>query len=149
MRSTTGDFMACLLFPVPQIFMRPNEVRKEADEAKMRFAHIEGDHLTYLNVYHAYKQSEWVWLVNLGQQYFCVLHPFTSSLPCFSLCGHYLVQLCCCCSQTKRIHSGVTTTSSAIVHSSLQTTFVNNSLVSWIDSTCDVPAPISTARATT
>ena len=41
--------------------MRPNEVKKEADESKMRFAHIDGDHLTYLNVYHAYKQSEWVW----------------------------------------------------------------------------------------
>ena len=68
--------------------MRPNEVRKEADEAKMRFAHIDGDHLTYLNVYHAYKQSEWVCPVNLGQQYlFCVLHPFTSlSLLPFSFC---------------------------------------------------------------
>ena len=63
------DFMVCLLFPVPQVFMRPNEVKKEADEAKMRFAHIDGDHLTFLNVYHAYKQSEWVWLENLGQQY--------------------------------------------------------------------------------
>ena len=29
-----------------------------ADEAKMKFAHIDGDHLTLLNVYHAYKQSE-------------------------------------------------------------------------------------------
>ena len=38
--------------------MRPNEARKQADEAKRRFAHIDGDHLTMLNVYHAYKQSE-------------------------------------------------------------------------------------------
>ena len=38
--------------------MRPNEAKKQADEAKMRFAHIDGDHLTLLNVYHAYKQSE-------------------------------------------------------------------------------------------
>ena len=38
--------------------MRPNEVKKQADEAKMRFAHIDGDHITLLNVYHAYKQSE-------------------------------------------------------------------------------------------
>lgn len=29
-----------------------------ADEAKMRFSHIDGDHLTLLNVYHAFKQSE-------------------------------------------------------------------------------------------
>lgn len=43
---------------VPQVFVRPNEAKKQADEAKMRFAHIDGDHLTFLNVYHAYKQSE-------------------------------------------------------------------------------------------
>ncbi len=44
---------------VPQIFVRPNDVKKQADEAKMRFAHIDGDHLTLLNVYHAYKQSKY------------------------------------------------------------------------------------------
>ena len=38
--------------------MRPNEAKKAADEAKMKFAHIDGDHLTLLNVYHAYKQSK-------------------------------------------------------------------------------------------
>lgn len=43
---------------VPQCFVRPNEAKKAADEAKMRFAHIDGDHLTLLNVYHAFKQSE-------------------------------------------------------------------------------------------
>lgn len=42
---------------VPQIFVRPTEAKQQADEAKMRFAHIDGDHLTLLNVYHAYKQS--------------------------------------------------------------------------------------------
>jgi pre-mRNA-splicing factor ATP-dependent RNA helicase DHX15/PRP43 len=47
-------FLFCL---VPQIFVRPNEAKKAADEAKMRFAHIDGDHLTMLNVYHAFKQS--------------------------------------------------------------------------------------------
>lgn len=40
------------------MFLRPNEAKKAADEAKMKFAHIDGDHLTLLNVYHAYKQSE-------------------------------------------------------------------------------------------
>ena len=44
---------------VPQCFVRPNEVKKQADESKMRFAHIDGDHLTLLNVYHAFKQSEY------------------------------------------------------------------------------------------
>ena len=38
--------------------MRPNEAKKAADDAKMRFAHIDGDHLTLLNVYHAFKQSK-------------------------------------------------------------------------------------------
>ena len=45
-------------FSVPQVFLRPNEAKKAADEAKMKFAHIDGDHLTLLNVYHAYKQSK-------------------------------------------------------------------------------------------
>ena len=43
---------------VPQCFVRPMEAKKAADEAKMRFAHIDGDHLTLLNVYHAFKQSK-------------------------------------------------------------------------------------------
>ena len=47
-----------LSLSVPQIFVRPTEAKQQADEAKMRFAHIDGDHLTLLNVYHAYKQSE-------------------------------------------------------------------------------------------
>lgn len=37
--------------------MRPLEVKKQADEAKMAFAHLDGDHLSMLNVYHAFKQS--------------------------------------------------------------------------------------------
>mmetsp|Transcript_30006 Transcript_30006/g.52673 ORF Transcript_30006/g.52673 Transcript_30006/m.52673 type:complete len:700 (+) Transcript_30006:95-2194(+) len=46
------------MLSVPRIFVRPPEARKAADEAKNRFAHIDGDHLTLLNVYHAYKQNE-------------------------------------------------------------------------------------------
>lgn len=45
------------MLSVPQCFVRPNEVKKQADECKMRFAHIDGDHLTLLNVYHAFKQN--------------------------------------------------------------------------------------------
>ena len=37
--------------------MRPRDVAKAADEAKARFSHVDGDHLTLLNVYHAYKQN--------------------------------------------------------------------------------------------
>lgn len=42
---------------VPNCFIRPREAQKAADEAKARFGHIDGDHLTLLNVYHAYKQN--------------------------------------------------------------------------------------------
>ncbi|XP_062500693.1 putative pre-mRNA-splicing factor ATP-dependent RNA helicase PRP1 [Corticium candelabrum] len=45
------------MLSVPHVFLRPNEAKKAADEAKMRFAHIDGDHITLLNVYHAYKQK--------------------------------------------------------------------------------------------
>ncbi|GAB5588235.1 DEAH-box ATP-dependent RNA helicase prp43 [Umbelopsis nana] len=45
------------LLSVPQIFVRPNEARKAADEAKASFAHPDGDHLTLLNAYHAYKSN--------------------------------------------------------------------------------------------
>jgi pre-mRNA-splicing factor ATP-dependent RNA helicase DHX15/PRP43 len=39
------------MLSVPQCFIRPNDLRKQADEAKARFAHIAGDLLTMLNVY--------------------------------------------------------------------------------------------------
>jgi len=41
----------------PSIFMRPKEAAKAADEAKAQFAHVDGDHLTLLNAYYAYKES--------------------------------------------------------------------------------------------
>lgn len=37
--------------------MRPNEQKKAADDAKLLFSHVDGDHLSLLNVYHAFKQS--------------------------------------------------------------------------------------------
>ncbi|XP_022342523.1 putative pre-mRNA-splicing factor ATP-dependent RNA helicase PRP1 [Crassostrea virginica] len=46
------------MLSVPQCFVRPTEMKKTADESKMRFAHIDGDHLTLLNVYHAFKQCQ-------------------------------------------------------------------------------------------
>ena len=52
---TINLFLAML--SVPQCFVRPNEARKAADDSKLRFAHIDGDHLTLLNVYHAFKQN--------------------------------------------------------------------------------------------
>eukprot|EP00049_Salpingoeca_infusionum_P025957 m.22832 g.22832 ORF g.22832 m.22832 type:complete len:700 (-) comp8428_c2_seq1:20-2119(-) len=53
------------MLSVPTPFLRPNDSRREADEAKARFAHVAGDHLTLLNVYHAYKTArdpaQWCW----------------------------------------------------------------------------------------
>eukprot|EP00698_Gefionella_okellyi_P023437 TRINITY_DN8012_c0_g1_i1.p1 TRINITY_DN8012_c0_g1~~TRINITY_DN8012_c0_g1_i1.p1 ORF type:complete len:726 (+),score=167.50 TRINITY_DN8012_c0_g1_i1:67-2178(+) len=53
------------LLSVPQLFLRPRDAAKQADEAKAEFQHADGDHLTMLNVYHAYKQSgedaQWCW----------------------------------------------------------------------------------------
>ncbi|KAK4778779.1 hypothetical protein SAY86_006307 [Trapa natans] len=45
------------MLSVPNCFVRPRDAQKAADEAKARFGHIDGDHLTLLNVYHAYKQN--------------------------------------------------------------------------------------------
>lgn len=53
----------CSLLSVPNVFVRPKEAQQAADEAKSNFAHISGDHLTLLNVYHEYlrqnKDSNW------------------------------------------------------------------------------------------
>ncbi|TPX18019.1 uncharacterized protein E0L32_011930 [Thyridium curvatum] len=43
------------LLSVPQIFVRPANNRKRADEMKALFTHPEGDHLTLLNAYHAFR----------------------------------------------------------------------------------------------
>ena len=46
------------MLSIPNPFLRPNNQRREADEAKAQFTHPDGDHLTLLNVYHAYKTSK-------------------------------------------------------------------------------------------
>ena len=46
------------LLSVPQIFVRPASAKKRADEVKALFAHQDGDHLTMLNVYHAFKAAD-------------------------------------------------------------------------------------------
>ncbi|PRP78752.1 putative pre-mRNA-splicing factor ATP-dependent RNA helicase-like [Planoprotostelium fungivorum] len=45
------------MLSVPVCFVRPNEAKKAADEAKSRFTHTDGDHLTLLNVFHAFKSN--------------------------------------------------------------------------------------------
>ena len=59
------------MLSVPNVFVRPSQKgqREAADAARAEFAHPDGDHLTLLNVYHAYKNncpdmatgSQWCW----------------------------------------------------------------------------------------
>ncbi|OXB73720.1 UNVERIFIED_CONTAM: hypothetical protein H355_014955 [Colinus virginianus] len=44
------------MLSVPLTFLRPKDRSREADAAKARFCHLDGDHLTLLNVFHAYIQ---------------------------------------------------------------------------------------------
>ncbi len=59
------SIVACM--SVPQVFMRPRENAKAADEAKAQFVNDEGDHLTLLNAYAAYsavplgERKQWCW----------------------------------------------------------------------------------------
>lgn len=46
------------MLSVPNPFMRPRDVAKAADEAKAQFAHVDGDHLTLLNAFNAWKSKE-------------------------------------------------------------------------------------------
>ena len=47
----------------PPIFIRPKDRAKDADAVKMKFAHLDGDHLTFLTAYNTYlrqeKSQEW------------------------------------------------------------------------------------------
>ena len=45
-------------FIVPNVWIRPPNQRKEADAAKQMYTVPDGDHLTMLNVYNHYQQSE-------------------------------------------------------------------------------------------
>ncbi|KAI0464190.1 DEAH-box ATP-dependent RNA helicase prp43 [Komagataella kurtzmanii] len=46
------------MLSVPSVFVRPPNNKKKADEMKSLFAHSDGDHLTLLNVYHAFQSEE-------------------------------------------------------------------------------------------
>ncbi|GAU26002.1 hypothetical protein TSUD_166840 [Trifolium subterraneum] len=46
------------MLSVPNCYIRPrDQAEKAVDEVKARFGHIDGDHHTLLNVYHAYKKN--------------------------------------------------------------------------------------------
>lgn len=46
------------LLSVPPIFVRPATARRRADSARKLFSHPNGDHLTMLNAYHAYRSPD-------------------------------------------------------------------------------------------
>jgi len=58
------------LLSVPTPFVRPATAKKRADEMKALFAHPDGDHLTLLNVYHAFRSPE----VQADAQQWCYDH---------------------------------------------------------------------------
>lgn len=64
----SGEYTTCLLrlqieltgfcSPVPNVWLRPNNARKEADAAKAALTVPDGDHLTMMNVYNNYMESK-------------------------------------------------------------------------------------------
>ena len=68
--------------------MRPNEAKKAADDCKMKFAHIDGDHLTLLNVYHAFKQSRPYFVAFSFGNFLIALNALYFSMLCNSLLSH-------------------------------------------------------------
>ncbi len=87
------------MLSVPQCFVRPIDAKKAADEAKARFSHADGDHLTLLNVYHAFKQHSTPsnsCLPNISRRRlqlvsrkFCQLPKHESCRECSSATGSY------------------------------------------------------------
>lgn len=47
----------CAMLSVPPCFVRPIFAKKPADIAKAHFSFADGDHLTLLNVFHAFKAN--------------------------------------------------------------------------------------------
>eukprot|EP00427_Karlodinium_veneficum_P003029 CAMPEP_0169167538 /NCGR_PEP_ID=MMETSP1015-20121227/60528_1 /TAXON_ID=342587 /ORGANISM="Karlodinium micrum, Strain CCMP2283" /LENGTH=746 /DNA_ID=CAMNT_0009240261 /DNA_START=56 /DNA_END=2292 /DNA_ORIENTATION=- len=45
------------MLTIPSVFTRPDRSDTGVTQARNRFAHLDGDHLTLLNVFHAYKQN--------------------------------------------------------------------------------------------
>jgi len=57
------DFKCCnevltiaAMLSAPMVFVMPEGAKEDADAERKKFIHIDGDHLTLLNVFHAYKQ---------------------------------------------------------------------------------------------
>ncbi|EGC33048.1 hypothetical protein DICPUDRAFT_56694 [Dictyostelium purpureum] len=57
-RSCSNEILTIsAMLSAPNVFMRPKDNRLEADASKKNFDHFDGDHLTLLNVYHAFKKN--------------------------------------------------------------------------------------------
>jgi len=56
-RCTNEILSLVAILNAPLIFMRPKDKGKDADREKEKFVHIDGDHLTLLNVFHSYKMK--------------------------------------------------------------------------------------------
>ncbi|KAF8344416.1 P-loop containing nucleoside triphosphate hydrolase protein [Amanita rubescens] len=60
------------MLSVPNIWLRPNNQRREADAAKAKLTVPDGDHLTLLNVYNQYQQNlynkNWAWQNYVAQR---------------------------------------------------------------------------------
>lgn len=60
------------LISVPNVFHRPKDQQVEADHAKRKFIHPDGDHLTLLNTFNAYvvkgMNADWCWENYLNQR---------------------------------------------------------------------------------
>ena len=54
------------MLSIQQVFVRPSDRRKEADECRARFENVNGDHLTLLDIYNTFKQNAMSeeWCVN-------------------------------------------------------------------------------------
>ena len=57
-RCSNETLSIAAMLSAQNVFVRPKEAQQAADRAKARFSHPEGDHLSLLNVYHAFKQQE-------------------------------------------------------------------------------------------
>eukprot|EP01055_Gregarina_sp_Pseudo9_P000940 Gregarina_sp_Pseudo_9__939@NODE_15_length_6304_cov_17_343815_g13_i0_p2_GENE_NODE_15_length_6304_cov_17_343815_g13_i0NODE_15_length_6304_cov_17_343815_g13_i0_p2_ORF_typecomplete_len743_score187_38Flavi_DEAD/PF07652_14/1_8e31HA2/PF04408_23/4_7e30OB_NTP_bind/PF07717_16/5e19DEAD/PF00270_29/1_1e16Helicase_C/PF00271_31/3_9e13AAA_22/PF13401_6/2_9e11AAA_19/PF13245_6/6_8e10ResIII/PF04851_15/4e07SRP54/PF00448_22/4_4e07Herpes_ori_bp/PF02399_15/5_7e06TniB/PF05621_11/0_00028AAA_30/PF13604_6/0_00025ATPase/PF0 len=56
-RATPEAMIIASMLSVPNVFIRPKDQAQEADEAKAQFAHPEGDHLTLVNAFRAFKEA--------------------------------------------------------------------------------------------
>ncbi|XP_063934638.1 putative pre-mRNA-splicing factor ATP-dependent RNA helicase PRP1 [Zophobas morio] len=48
----------CAMLSVPNVFLRPNDSKRAADDVKAQFCHEDGDHLTLLKVFQDFKENE-------------------------------------------------------------------------------------------